>query len=310
METSRYRAFLKSVELGSFSKAAKALSYTPSGVSQLIGALEKDLQFPVLERMRNGVRLTENGKRILPIARAIVQEEERLFQLSSELRGLSIGSVTIASYPSVASHWLSKVLKDFREQFPHIEIRVMEGIHQEISEWLDNKEVDLGFMSYDPHTSYDWIPLAYDPMIAVLPTTHPLANSTSYPLHECSNEDFIMPGKGQDIDTLGVLSRHNLHPRIAYETIETAATLGLIEAGMGITITNSLSTEKYDFKVCKIPIEPSEAILVGIAIPDKASCAPAARHFVEFATQCLQKEKFQTIELNKNQVNKPKKTDR
>ncbi len=45
METSRYRALLKSVELGSFSKAAQELAYTPSGVSQLISALEKDLRF-------------------------------------------------------------------------------------------------------------------------------------------------------------------------------------------------------------------------------------------------------------------------
>ncbi len=288
METSRYRAFIKAVDLGSFSKAAKELAYTPSGVSQLISALEKDVGFSVLERTRSGVKPTENGKRILPIARAIIQEEDRLFQMSAELKGLSVGSVTIGSYPSVASHWLPKVLKAFREQFPNIEIRVMEGIHQEISEWLDNKEVDFGFMSYDPRTTYDWIPLAHDPMIAVLPANHPLANEKCYPLEECSNEDFIMPGKGQDIDTLGVLSRHDLHPRIAYETIETAATLGMIEAGMGITITNSLSTEKYDFKVSKVPIEPSEAILVGIAIPDKNTCAPAARHFIEFATKRLQ----------------------
>ncbi len=288
METSRYRAFIKAVDLGSFSKAAKELAYTPSGVSQLISALEKDVGFSVLERTRSGVKPTENGKRILPIARAIIQEEDRLFQMSAELKGLSVGSVTIGSYPSVASHWLPKVLKAFREQFPNIEIRVMEGIHQEISEWLDNKEVDFGFMSYDPRTTYDWIPLAHDPMIAVLPANHPLANEKCYSLEECSNEDFIMPGKGQDIDTLGVLSRHDLHPRIAYETIETAATLGMIEAGMGITITNSLSTEKYDFKVSKVPIEPSEAILVGIAIPDKNTCAPAARHFIEFATKRLQ----------------------
>ena len=288
METSRYRAFIKAVDLGSFSKAAKELAYTPSGVSQLISALEKDIGFSVLERTRSGVKPTENGKRILPIARAIIQEEDRLFQMSAELKGLSVGSVTIGSYPSVASHWLPKVLKAFREQFPNIEIRVMEGIHQEISEWLDNKEVDFGFMSYDPRTTYDWIPLAHDPMIAVLPANHRLANEKCYPLEECSNEDFIMPGKGQDIDTLGVLSRHDLHPRIAYETIETAATLGMIEAGMGITITNSLSTEKYDFKVSKVPIEPSEAILVGIAIPDKNTCAPAARHFIEFATKRLQ----------------------
>ena len=40
----------------------------------------------------------------------------------------------------------------------------------------------------------------------------------------------------------------------------------------------------------KIPIEPSESILVGIAIPDKSICAPAARHFIEFATKHLQQK--------------------
>lgn len=290
MDTSRYRAFIKSVELGSFSRAAKALDYTPSGVSQLIAALEKDLGFSVLERTHQGVQPTQEGSRILPIVRTIIQEENHLQQLCSEVRGLSIGSVTIGSYPSVATHWLPRVIKEFHETFPHIDIRVREGIHQEVTEWLNSKEVDIGFISYDDPKPYDWIPLAYDPMIAVLPTDHPLAQADYYPLEQCTDEDFIMPGKGQDIDTLRVLSRHDLEPTIAFETIETAATLGMIEAGMGITITNSLSTEKYDFNVSKIPIEPSESILFGIAVPSLEGSAPAVQHFITHATQALQKD--------------------
>lgn len=46
METARCRAFLAAAETGSFSKAAEALSYTPSGVNQLVTALEKELGFP------------------------------------------------------------------------------------------------------------------------------------------------------------------------------------------------------------------------------------------------------------------------
>lgn len=150
MDTSRYRAFVQASDQGSLSKAARTLNYTPSGVSQLITALERDLGFSVLERNPHGVQPTSEGSRILPAARAVVQEEERLLQVSSEIKGLAIGQVTIGSYPSVAAHWLPGVIKVFHERYPNIEVRIMEGIHQEITEWLDSKEADVGFMSYEP----------------------------------------------------------------------------------------------------------------------------------------------------------------
>lgn len=288
MDTSRYRAFIQAVDQGSLSRAAKALDYTPSGVSQLISALERDLGFPVLERGSHGVAPTKEGARILPVARAAVQEEDRLLQMGSEIKGLSTGQVTIGSYPSVAAHWLPGVIKAFHEQYPAIEVRIMEGIHQEINEWMGSKEVDLGFMSYEPSLSYDWIPLARDPMVAALPQSHPFANQSNYPIENCSDEAFIMPGKGQDVDTLGVLARHKLNPHIAYETIETVATLGMIEAGMGMTIINSLAVQKYAFDVALVPVEPAESILFGIAVPSLKTCAPATRHFIDCAVERLQ----------------------
>lgn len=283
MDTSRYRAFALAADSGSLSRAAATLSYTPSGVSQLIKALERDLGFSVLERGAHGVTPTAAGAQILPVARSIVQEEDRLLQAGAEIMGLSTGVVTIGSYPSVATHWLPRVIKRFREHYPAIEIRIMEGIHQEITAWLDSKEVDIGFISHEQSLPYDWIPLARDPMIAVLPHDHPLARAKSYPVARCDKEAFIMPGKGQDVDTVGVLSRHGLHPAIAYETIETAATLALIEEGMGMTVMNSLAAQKFNFHVAKVPIDPPEAILFGIAVPSLKACAPAVRHFVEYA---------------------------
>lgn len=288
MDTSRYRAFIQAVDQGSLSRAAKALDYTPSGVSQLISALERDLGFPVLERGSHGVAPTKEGARILPVARAAVQEEDRLLQMGSEIKGLSTGQVTIGSYPSVAAHWLPGVIKAFHEEYPAIEVRIMEGIHQEINEWMGSKEVDLGFMSYEPSLSYDWIPLARDPMVAALPKDHPFASRDSYPIENCSEEAFIMPGKGQDVDTLGVLARHKLNPHIAYETIETVATLGMIEAGMGMTIINSLAVQKYAFDVALVPVKPAESILFGIAVPSLKTCAPATRHFIDCAVKRLQ----------------------
>ena len=47
METARCKAFLAAAELGSFSRAAEKLSYTASGVNQLITAMENDFGFPL-----------------------------------------------------------------------------------------------------------------------------------------------------------------------------------------------------------------------------------------------------------------------
>ena len=55
METSRCKAFFAAATLGSLTAAADRLGYTPSGVSQLITALEDDLGFKLLERDRKSV---------------------------------------------------------------------------------------------------------------------------------------------------------------------------------------------------------------------------------------------------------------
>lgn len=290
METSRYRALIHAVEQGSLSKAAHVMDYTPSGVSQLVAALERDLGFPLLERTKRGVYPTRAGEDLLGAVRSIVAEEDRLLQLANEVKGLSTGSVTIGSYPSVATHWLPRVVKDFHREFPNIRIQMNEGIHQEIDAWLTNKEVDLGFISYSEDMTWDWTPLAEDPMVAVLPKDHPLANRASFPLEACNNQAFIMPGRGQDIDTLDLLNRNGIEPNVIFDTIENTSTMAMVEQGLGISIMNHLVTQRTTFDVVCIPVEPAASITLGIACPSLATASPAARHFVEFATPYLRQK--------------------
>lgn len=112
METARCRAFLAAAETGSFSKAAEALSYTPSGVNQLVSALEKEFGFPLFRRNTKGVSLTENGELLLPVIRKFLRQEDRIFELSAEMNGLLIGSVNIAAYSSIATHWLPAMCRE------------------------------------------------------------------------------------------------------------------------------------------------------------------------------------------------------
>ena len=146
METARCRAFLAAAETGSFSKAAEALSYTPSGVNQLVSALEKEFGFPLFRRNTKGVSLTENGELLLPVIRKFLRQEDRIFELSAEMNGLLIGSVNIAAYSSIATHWLPAVISAFQRDYPQIHINLLEGIWQEVSQWLDDRVADIGFL--------------------------------------------------------------------------------------------------------------------------------------------------------------------
>ena len=134
METARCRAFLAAAETGSFSRAAEMLRYTPSGVNQLVTALEKEIGFSLFSRSTKGVALTANGQLLLPVIREILHQEDKLFELSAQMNGLLIGTVTIAAYSSIATHWLPAVIRDFQENYPHVEIKLMEGIWQEVSQ--------------------------------------------------------------------------------------------------------------------------------------------------------------------------------
>ena len=279
METARCRAFLAAAETGSFSRAAEMLRYTPSGVNQLVTALEKEIGFSLFSRSTKGVALTANGQLLLPVIREILHQEDKLFELSAQMNGLLIGTVTIAAYSSIATHWLPAVIRDFQENYPHVEIKLMEGIWQEVSQWLEERTADIGFLSYQENMPFEWIPLAEDPMLALLPRNHPLAGADCYPLKRCEQDSFIMPALGCDDDVEALFARNHVDPNIRYTTIENFSAMSMVEQGLGVSVMNKLITE----------IDPPASITLGAALHSRADASPAVKMFLKYAVRMLTK---------------------
>ena len=74
MNILKYMAFIRTVEYGSFTKAAEVLNYSQSGISRMINDLEKEWKVILLERSRAGVRLTSDGTKLLPYAKSLCDE--------------------------------------------------------------------------------------------------------------------------------------------------------------------------------------------------------------------------------------------
>ena len=289
MESARCKAFMYAADTGSFTKAAERLNYTPSGVSQLVGALENETGLTLLRRTRKGVTLTPDGEILLPAVREFLEKENRIYELAAEVKGLLVGSVTIAAYSSISTHWLPEVIRDFEQNYPQIEIRLMEGIRQEVTRWLDEKKADIGFLSYQEPMPYEWTPLDYDEMLAVLPKDHPYSSKESYPLINCETDSFIMPALGRDDDVVSLFERNGIKLNIHFTTLENFATMAMIEKGLGMSVMNNLITEKWNCDIVKIPVDPPSRITLGLAVPSYKQASPAVKRFIKYAVERLKK---------------------
>ena len=115
MNILKYMAFIKTVEYGSFTKAAEMLNYSQSGISRMINDLEKEWKITLLERNRSGVRLTSDGSRLLPYAKSLCREYQKLQMQVEDLHGLQSGIIRIGTFSSVATHWLPNIIRAFQK---------------------------------------------------------------------------------------------------------------------------------------------------------------------------------------------------
>ena len=287
MESVRARAFLESVERGSFKAAADALGYTPSAVSQLVAALEKDLKLNLLVRSKKGVTVTPEGSRLLPIVRSFLAREKEMYELASEMQGLSVGNLTIAAYPSIATTWLPELVRTFQRDYPDIEFSIMEGVRQDLFHNLDQHVADMAFLAYAEPMDYEWIPLAEEEMIAVLPEGHPLADAAAYPLSRLEEDNFIMTSWGHDQELLNMFRKNNVSPHIKYTTYDTPATLAMVRMGLGISICNELAAQYWNEHLVKLPLDPPETITFGIAYTSEEHMTAASKKFLAYAVKYL-----------------------
>ena len=105
----KYLAFVRTVERGSFTKAAQELNYAQSSVSKMIADLEREWGVSLLERSRAGICLTSEGKEILPYVRALLNDQQQLEDALHRMKGVQTGMVRIGTFASVAIHWLPNI---------------------------------------------------------------------------------------------------------------------------------------------------------------------------------------------------------
>ena len=122
--TSDLRVFVRAVDRGSFSSAAKDLGLTPSAVSKLVSRLEDRLGARLLERSTRRLALTPEGETFFARAKRIVADIEEAEEEVSRIRGAPRGRLHINSGTAFGLHQLAPALADFLARYPEIDLEL------------------------------------------------------------------------------------------------------------------------------------------------------------------------------------------
>lgn len=287
MDSKRLLSFLRSAELGSLSAAAEDLGYSTSAVSQLVASLENEFGMRLLVRTTKGVYPTPEAEGLIPVIKDYLAGEQQIYDYVTNIKGVSEGQLSITAYPSIATAWLPEVVSKFCKEHPGISINIMECVRTDIYRHLDHGEAELGFLAYSDPMPYEWIPLAEERLIAVLPVNHKLASADSYPIREAENDNFILSSFGQESEILRVLKENNVSPNIKYTSYDTPVNLAMVQQGLGISIVNELSASRWNERLVKLPLDPPATVTFGIAYISYDRLSPAARIFMDSAVKEL-----------------------
>lgn len=284
----RYIALQKVIELGSFSKAAEAMGYSQSAMSQMISSLEEEMSIKLVNRFRTGAKLTLEGEELYPQIEKMIYQYYSVKEKANEIKGLETGTIRMGTLASISAHWLPNLLKEFQEQYPGVEFVIHQGDYTSIYEWIRTGAVDFGFVNPKAVTDIETTILKDGAMLAILPENHPLSKNDVIPLELLAQEPFILLEEGNYYEPLEAFRSVGLSPNVKYTIHDDYAIMTMVEAGLGVSILAELVLHRTNYKIRLCPTEPPVNRTIAIGYKDK-SCLPiACKRFIQLLMSRLE----------------------
>jgi DNA-binding transcriptional LysR family regulator len=253
------QAFLAIAEHGSFQRAAAELHLSQTAISHRLRKLEESLGVRLIARTTRSITLTDAGRDLLPKARAAVHELQRSFDALRTGGDTGRRWLAVACLPTIASYQLAPVLERFAEVHPDIDVRVFDCSIVEIAELVHSGAVEFGVTVATRRTSHLVVrPIGEEDFVLVCPPGHPLGASDPVHWDALSDQPLIrisLPaGNSATIDD-ALAGRHE-RLRWRYEVQRTAASLGLVRAGRGLTVVPRMAVAADEGLVVRRLVEP------------------------------------------------------
>jgi DNA-binding transcriptional LysR family regulator len=267
---------------GSFGKAAAALGYTQSAVSQQIAALERQVGQKLVERPGGPkpVSLTEAGQLLLTHAEAIAA---RVAAAQADLNALGngeAGTLSVGVFQSVGQRILPTLMRRFMESWSKVEVTLTESADdRELLELVERGELDLTFSDLPlVEGPFESVELLRDPYVLVVRSQSEIESPS---LREVAQMDLIGHKHCRTLVRVEAAFRQPL--RYVFQSDHNQTVQALVAAGVGNALVPRLTVDENDdaTRVIELPKVPPR--MLAIAWHRDRYRSPAARAFVETA---------------------------
>jgi DNA-binding transcriptional LysR family regulator len=245
--SARLRSLVELRRRGTITAVADALGYTPGGVSQQLSALEKSAGVELLRRVGRRVELTDAGVALVGYAERMLEIEAEAVATLERSTVAVAGLLQLGLFATAAADILPVALARIRQRHPGLSVHSREMDVDEVYDAVASGAVDLAV-----GLDYPDVPIPRDPSLAVVRLTRERFSLAVPPgsmpgvgvisLAETGGLGWILPAArsqyGQAIRT--VCRRAGVEPQVHHEVTDTAASLALVEAGVGVSPVTDL----------------------------------------------------------------------
>ncbi|MCH0565986.1 LysR family transcriptional regulator [Streptomyces sp. MUM 2J] len=245
--SAQLRSLVELTRRGTITAVADALGYSPGGVSQQISALERATGMQLLRRVGRRVELTDAGATLAVHAERILTTEDEAVEALERTRNEVSGTLRIGLFATAAAEILPSALRRVRRLHPGVTVRSRDMDVDEVYDAVAGGSVDLAL-----GLDYPDVPIPRDPSLRVRELSRErfslavpagaMPGRTKVSLADTEHLGWILPSAGSYYGraVLTACRRAGFEPQVLHEVTDTAATLALVEAGVGVSAVTDL----------------------------------------------------------------------
>ncbi|MFD2614835.1 LysR substrate-binding domain-containing protein [Paenibacillus gansuensis] len=271
MELRQLRYFVMVAETLHFGRAAEQLHIAQQPLSFQIKRLEEEIGVELFKRTTRSVALTPAGEALLADVRVGLGRIDRGVEVAQRIARGEGGKLHIGYTSNSLYSVMPPIVRQFRERFPQFEVVLNELASPALEHKIFSEEVDVGILLFTgarvSGLAYETID--HEPVAIALPKSHPLADRANIALHELADEPFVMFARSANRqlfdDFIALCHLAGFSPRITQEAATESAIIGLVAAGVGVTVVaSSLSRVRPDEVAYRQLIDPPLTVEVAV----------------------------------------------
>lgn len=287
--------FAVAAETENFSEAGRRLHLSQPAVSQQIRSLEQYLGIELFHRLGRGVRLTNAGQVLLPMARDLLDLSQHIEQNMRSLEDQVAGHLVIGCTTTAGKYMLPFVAASFSQRHPNVRVTIEMCSSEPIEDILLAQRVHVGISNTKiVHRDIECQPFFNDRVVLVVPADHPFAGRSSVQPVELLNQPFIL--REEACSTCRIVQEGLAEQGVSLHQLRVVMVVGNAEAiemavehGLGLAFISRLAA-RHGLELGRLVEVPVEGLhLERPLYAVRSSCltkTPAQNRFWDFVEEC------------------------